>query len=174
MVAGFGVQSALLLDAVSFYAIAWILFTAGPLPHAEPEPGRLRERVRAGARLHPRQRHPAAPARRRRRSAFVFFSAVIPIEVVYAKETLGAGDTGYGVLLGSWGVGMVLGSLVFARLRRASLPLLLLLQHARRSAAGYLGHGRRPDPRRRLRRLGRSAAPATACSGSRWSAPCRS
>src|SRR3954454_22351830 len=29
VVAGFGVQTALLLDAVSFYAVAWILFTAG-------------------------------------------------------------------------------------------------------------------------------------------------
>ena len=58
VVAGFGVQTALLLDAVSFYAIAWILFTAGPLPQAEPEPGRLRERVRAGARLHPRATRP--------------------------------------------------------------------------------------------------------------------
>src|SRR6476659_9375875 len=48
LVAAFGVQSALLLDAVSFYAIGWILFTARPLPHAEPEPGRLREQVRAG------------------------------------------------------------------------------------------------------------------------------
>ena len=48
LVAAFGVQSALLLDAVSFYAIGWILFTARPLPHAEPEPGQLREQVRAG------------------------------------------------------------------------------------------------------------------------------
>ena len=48
VVAGFGVQSALLLDAVSFYVVAWILFTAGTMPHAEPEPGRMRDRVRAG------------------------------------------------------------------------------------------------------------------------------
>src|SRR4051794_5337770 len=40
VVAGFDVQTALLLDAVSFYAIAVILFTAGPLPQAEPDPGR--------------------------------------------------------------------------------------------------------------------------------------
>jgi MFS family permease len=46
-------------------------------------------------------------------AAFVFFTAVIPIEIVYAKETLGAGDSGYGALLSSWGVGMVVGSLLF-------------------------------------------------------------
>ena len=48
IVAGFGVQTALLLDAVSFYAIAWILLTAGELPQAEPDTERLRDRVRAG------------------------------------------------------------------------------------------------------------------------------
>src|SRR5262245_50176678 len=49
VIAALSVQSALLLNAVSFYAIGWILLTARPLPHAESEPGRLRERVRAGA-----------------------------------------------------------------------------------------------------------------------------
>ena len=70
--------------------------------------------------------------------AFVFFSAVIPIEVVFAKETLGAGDTGYGLLLGSWGVGMVIGSIVFAALRRAPLPVLLFFSTIA-VGAGYLG-----------------------------------
>ena len=36
---------------------------------------------------------------------------MLPIEVVFAKETLDAGDAGYGLLLASWGVGMVVGSL---------------------------------------------------------------
>jgi MFS family permease len=124
VVAAFGVQSALLLDAVSFYAIAWILFTGGPLPQAEPEPGRMRERLRAGIayiRGHPTLRRLLGA----QAAAFVFFAAVLPVEVIYAKETLGAGDTGYGLLLGSWGGGMVSGSVVFAALRRAALPTLL-------------------------------------------------
>ncbi len=45
--------------------------------------------------------------------------SVEPVEVLYAKATLRAGDVGYGVLLASWGVGMVLGSIVFARAVRA-------------------------------------------------------
>ncbi len=57
--------------------------------------------------------------------AFIFFALVIPIEVVFAKETLDAGDAGYGALLASWGVGMVVGSLIFAGLRKVPLPLLL-------------------------------------------------
>jgi predicted MFS family arabinose efflux permease len=60
------------------------------------------------------------------------------VEVIYAKETLGAGDSGYGLLLASWGGGMVLGSLVFAALRRASLPHLLFFSTLT-VGAGYLG-----------------------------------
>src|SRR5258706_3990322 len=134
---GTGFLPALLLDAPSFYLIGGILLTAKPLPRAEPEPGRLREQVRAGLRYIRRN-----PTLRRllaaQAGALVFFSVVIPIEVIYAKETLGAGDTGYGLLLGSWGVGMVLGSVVFATLRRASLPVLLFFSTVA-IGAGYLG-----------------------------------
>lgn len=136
VVAALGVQSALLLDAVSFYAIAWILFTGGHLPLAEAEPGRLRERLRAGfsyIRGHPTLRRLLAA----QAAAFIFFAAVLPVEVIYAKETLGAGDTGYGLLLGSWGAGMVSGSIVFAALRRASLPALLFFSTVA-IGAGYL------------------------------------
>jgi len=137
VVAGFGVQSALLLDAASFYAIAWILLTAGPLPQAEPDPGRVRDRVRAGI-AYIRE---VATLRRlliAQGAAFVFFAAVIPIEVIYAKQTLSAGDSGYGLLLASWGVGMVLGSVVFARVRRTSLPALLFFSTLA-VGIGYLG-----------------------------------
>jgi MFS family permease len=126
VVGGFGVQTALLLDAVSFYAIACILLGAGPMPRAEPEPGRTRDRVRAGLAY-----IQGKLVLRRllivQGLAFVFFAAVIPIEVVYAKETLNASDSGYGLLLASWGAGMVLGSLVFASARAMPLPYLLFL-----------------------------------------------
>jgi MFS family permease len=137
VVAGFGVQSALLLDAASFYAIAWILFTAGSMPQAEPEPGRMRERVRAGVAYIRGQ----ATLRRlliAQGAAFVFFAAVLPVEVVYVKETLGSTDTGYGLMLASWGAGMVVGSLLFAAVRQASLGLLLLFSTLA-VGAGYLG-----------------------------------
>jgi MFS family permease len=137
IVAGFGVQSALLLDAASFYAIAWILLTAGPLPHAEPDPGLVRDRVRAGL-AYIRERATLRRLLFAQGAAFVFFAAVIPIEVIYSKETLGAGDSGYGLLLASWGVGMVLGSFVFALVRRAPLPVLLFFSTLA-VGAGYLG-----------------------------------
>jgi MFS family permease len=137
VVAAFGAQTALLLNAVSFYVIAWILLGARRLPNAEPEPGQLREQVKAGLgyiRGHVTLRRLLAA----QAAALVFFSAVIPIEVIYAKETLDAGDTGYGLMLGSWGAGMVLGSVIFAALRRAPLPLLLFFSTLA-IGAGYLG-----------------------------------
>lgn len=137
IVAGFGVQSALLLDAASFYAIAWILLTAGPLPQAEPDPGRVRDRVRAGL-AYIRERRTLRRLLLAQGAAFVFFAAVIPIEVIYSKQTLGTGDSGYGLLLASWGVGMVIGGLVFAAVRRAPMPLLLFFSTLA-VGAGYLG-----------------------------------
>jgi MFS family permease len=137
VVAGFGVQTALLLDAVSFYAIAWILLTAGALPRAEPEPGRMRDRVRAGA-AYLREKVLLRRLLTAEGAAFVFFAAVIPVEVVYVKDSLGAGDTGYGLMLASWGGGMVAGSLLFAALRGGSLAGLLFFSTLA-VGAGYLG-----------------------------------
>jgi MFS family permease len=137
VVAGFGVQTALLLDAISFYLIAWILLTAGPLPQAEPEEGRMRDRVRAGV-AYLREKNELRRLLVAQGAAFVFFAAVVPVEVIYAKETLDASDSGFGLLLASWGVGMVLGSLIFARVRKAPLPYLLLFSTLG-VGAGYLG-----------------------------------
>ena len=152
VVAGFGVQTALLLDAVSFYVVAWILFTAG-----RDAAGRARSPAACATGSAPASPTSARSATLRRLlvaqgAAFVFFSAVIPVEVIYAKETLGAGDSGYGLMLASWGVGMVLGSLVFAAIRKASLAYLLLFSTLA-VGAGYLGHGGGADPGRRLCRL---------------------
>jgi len=122
---------------VSFYAIAWILFTAGKMPHAEPEPGRMRDRVRAGI-AYIREQTLLRRLLTAQGLAFVFFAAVLPIEVVYVKETLGSTDTGYGIFLASWGVGMVIGSVLFAALRQASLAYLLFFSTLA-VGAGYLG-----------------------------------
>ena len=137
VVAGFSVQTALLFDAISFYLIACILLGAGPMPRAEPEPGRMRDRVRAGI-AYIREKVILRRLLVMQGLAFIFFAAVIPVEVVYAKETLGAGDSGYGLMLASWGVGMVLGSFVFAAVRRMSLPYLLFLSTLA-VGVGYIG-----------------------------------
>jgi MFS family permease len=57
--------------------------------------------------------------------ALVFFASVEPVEILYAKTTLNAGDLGYGVLIGVWGVGAALGAVLFARSARRPLGPML-------------------------------------------------
>lgn len=124
VVAAAGPRTALLADAASFAAVALLLATASGLPRARAQAASWIARMRAGlgyVSSH-RQLRLLLTAQA---IAFVFFAIVIPIEVVFAKETLGAGDAGYGALLASWGSGMVVGGLAFAVMRRAPLPLLL-------------------------------------------------
>jgi MFS family permease len=125
VVAGLGVEEALLLNAASFLAAALTLLAARSLPIVKSQPERWWTRLREGL------RYVAERTVLRRllvvqAAAFVFFAAVVPIEIVYAKDTLDAGSAGYGALLASWGGGMVAGSLAFAAARRISLPPLLL------------------------------------------------
>jgi MFS family permease len=57
--------------------------------------------------------------------AMVFFTSALPPEVLFAKVSLHAGDSGFGLLLAMWGVGMVVGGVVFARsVQRPLGPLL--------------------------------------------------
>ncbi len=145
VVAGAGLQTALAADAVSFLAVAVLLGLTRSLatPEAEGAEGGWSERLRRGF-DYVRDR----PALRRllgaQAAAFVFFSLVIPIEVVFAKQTLAAGDAGYGALLASWGVGMVAGSLTFAGLRRVPLRALLLTSTLAIGVA-YLGTAAAPS-----------------------------
>jgi MFS family permease len=137
VVAWLGLQAALFANAASFYLVAWILVTAGRIPRAEPEEGGTADRVRAGI-AYVRSNVPLRRVLVAQGIAFVFFSAVNPIEVIYAKESLGTGDTGYGVLLAAWGVGMLFGSLVFASLKKAPLLFLFLISTLV-IGASYLG-----------------------------------
>jgi predicted MFS family arabinose efflux permease len=50
---------------------------------------------------------------------------VVPILVVYAKDSLGTGDAGYGILQGAWGAGIVLGSVLLLRVRGGSLRAVI-------------------------------------------------
>jgi len=124
LVGTLGPAPALLTDAVTFVVVAAILATATGL-RLERHGGRgsLR-RMRSGlgeAWSSPAVRHLLVA----QALALVFFSAVIPIEVVFAKRTLHAGDSGYGALLAAWGLGMVAGGAAYAAAAR--VPLLLLL-----------------------------------------------
>jgi Major Facilitator Superfamily len=122
-VSAFGVPTALLIDVASFVICGALLTDLTPRAD-DAETSSVLSRLRAA------RDHIAGAATLRRlllaqAVALVFFEFSPPIEVAYAKDTLHAGDQGYGVLLGVWGLGAAVGSVVFARSIRRSLGLLL-------------------------------------------------
>ncbi len=123
VVAAFGSPTALLIDAVSFAICATMLIDLRP--HAEGAEGdSVRARLRAAW-----EHVVTAPTLRgllvAESVALVFFASDGSIEVPYAKVTLHAGDRGYGLIVTMWGVGVVAGSVVFARAVRRPLGVLL-------------------------------------------------
>jgi hypothetical protein len=118
-----GAPVALLIDTVSFVICAAMLLDVEP--HVEDgDNASVRERLHAA-----RAYISGATTLRRlllaETVALAFFEFSPPIEVAYAKVSLHAGDSGYGVLLGTWGLGVAVGSAVFARSGGRSLRLLL-------------------------------------------------
>ncbi len=126
LVATAGAQTALLADAGTFVAVALLLGLGGSISTASTdESGSWLTRLAEGL-AHVRSRPVLARLLALESLAFVFFALVLPIEVAFAKETLGAGDVGYGLLLGAWGAGMVFGSVLFTWLRSVALGPLLI------------------------------------------------
>jgi hypothetical protein len=137
LIAQFGVATALFADAVSFAAIAVILaFTRG-LPEVRLEPQPWRERFGAGMRFasgNPMVRLLLIG----QAAALILFTLVVPIEVIYAKESLNTTDAGFGILLASWGAGIVVGSLVYLLVRQRHALGLIIVSTALIGVA-YLG-----------------------------------
>jgi Transmembrane secretion effector len=137
LISQFGLSTALLVDAASFLTIAVVLvFTTG-LPAARVDRQPWRVRFGAGmrfARSNPFVRLLLAG----QAAALILFTLVIPIEVIYAKESLGTTDAGFGILLASWGAGIVVGSLVYLVIRQRSAVGLVIASTAAIGAA-YLG-----------------------------------
>lgn len=130
------------IAAAVFFCEAVVIGTATGLPRGELEgaawASRLRETfayVRDDVRLRTLLGGQAV--------VFLLLTMITPIEVVYAKETLDAGDTGFGLLLAAWGIGMVAGSWVFAAARGRSLTLLIVASTVAMSV-GYLGMAAAP------------------------------
>ena len=137
LVSEFGLAVALLADAASFVAIAIVLALARDLPRPPGEPQAPVERRRGGlafARRDPRVRLLLGG----QSIALILFTLIIPIEVIYAKESLGTTSAGFGVLLAAWGAGIVAGSILFVWVRNRSAAGLILLSTAAIGLA-YLG-----------------------------------
>ena len=129
LVASIGVDAAFLADAVT-YLVSAILLSTVPMPRprreSEDEAGFVRD-LRSGFGYLLGARVPLAIVV----GAFLTIltiNATVPAEVFLAKETFGAGDAGYGLLVSLWGGGMVLGSALMAVLGdRINLVLLYFL-----------------------------------------------
>jgi MFS family permease len=139
LVSSFGLGTALLVDAASFLAIAVVLATTRGLPAAaaDDEPQSWRRRLGDGLAF-ARSHRPVRLLLTGQALALVMFTLVIPIEVVYAKVSLGTTDAGFGVLLASWGAGIVIGSLVYIAVKKRSVTGLIIVSTAALGIA-YLG-----------------------------------
>jgi MFS family permease len=118
-----GVSAALLLDMASFAICGAMLLDLTPQLEDGDESS-VRERLRA-AWAHIREGGTLRRLLLIEAIALAFFEFSPPIEVAYAKVSLHAGDSGYGLLLGTWGLGVAIGSIVFARSIQRSLGVLL-------------------------------------------------
>jgi MFS family permease len=139
LVATVGIVPALSLDAVSFLAAALILARAPSLPLGGDNEEHFGWRRQLGEGLR------YAIGHRRVRQLLVWqtvtlvlFTLVVPIEIVFVKAQLHAGDAGYGALLGSWGAGMIAGAAVFTVAHRISAGKLLVVASLA-IALAYLG-----------------------------------
>lgn len=139
LVATLGAAPALSLDAASFLLAAVILARARSLPLGIDggAPAGWRRKLREGLRYAAGRRH-VRELLTWQAITLVLFTLVIPIEIVFIKTQLHAGDAGYGALLASWGAGMIAGAAVFTIVRRISVLWLLVLSSAA-IALGYLG-----------------------------------
>jgi MFS family permease len=137
LVSVFGLPTALLVDALSFLVIAIALAATRGLPEIEVTHEPWRRRLSDGLRFI-RTHRPIRLLLGGQGVALVLFTLVIPIEVVYAKQSLGTTDAGFGVLLASWGIGIVVGSLIYLLVKARSVTTLIVLSTAA-VGAGYLG-----------------------------------
>jgi predicted MFS family arabinose efflux permease len=123
VVATSGSPAALLIDAASFLIGALMLIDLSLAAQSAPEVS-VRLRLRA-AWQHINEVAPLRTLLICEGLALIFFAADASIEVPYAKATLHAGDSGYGLLLTAWGVGVGVGGLAFARAVRRPLGAML-------------------------------------------------
>jgi hypothetical protein len=133
-----GVVTSLLAAAALFAVMGATIALAPTLPAAPADAG-TRWRARLGAALaHVREQ----PAVRRvigaHALALTCLAAFTPVEIVYAKESLGGGSLTYGLILAAWGAGTITSSVLLARTARRPSALVSIPAAAATMAAGQL------------------------------------
>jgi predicted MFS family arabinose efflux permease len=136
VIAAWGVSAALWVSAGLFAAMSITLATSRSLPPAHADVGETwLARVRAGI------SHALGNVAVRRiffahALALVCAAMISPIEVIWAKDVLGGGNSAYGIVLSAWGAGTLVSGLVLVRLWRP-LPVVTRIP----LAAGTMGVG---------------------------------
>jgi predicted MFS family arabinose efflux permease len=140
-----GVATVLFVDAASFVVIALLLAFTRDMPPAEVARDHFVQRLRDGF-SYARRNGPVRTLLTGQAIAMVLFTLIIPIEVIYARESLGTSDAGYGILLAAWGAGIVIGSVIYLRVKSRSAFALVLgstlaigVAYLGLAAAGTLG-----------------------------------
>lgn len=123
VVAAGGTLAAMLVNC-GLFAVVAVFLAVTALPGAKTDPGSVWSRLSSGL-AHVRSDAVLSRLLIMQAVGLCVFTVTIPVEVVYAQHALHAGAGGYGLLLGTWGAGAVFGSMVYARFRRASAPLLI-------------------------------------------------
>ncbi|MEA2468124.1 MAG: hypothetical protein QOJ57_2250, partial [Thermoleophilaceae bacterium] len=127
LVGALGADVALVIDALSFAFAALLVRRARGLYEEEPdeEPEHWRARLR-DAMAYLRGHRYARMLLVAQGTVMVFFTLTIPIEVVYVRESLDAGTGGYGAFFAAWGLGVMIGSVMFSVARRVPVAALAL------------------------------------------------
>ena len=113
-----GAGSAFLINAASFLVVLVVLYRWRREPTKSTLPAeRLVGAIKAGIR-YTRYSRPLSAVLVRAGAFVVGASAVPALLPLYARNELGAGATGYGVLLGFFGAGGVIGGLLMPQVRR--------------------------------------------------------
>jgi MFS family permease len=128
LVATFGVEAAFVLDSATYLvSVAFLSRIPLPQPQRGDDDADFGRELKAGFGYLAASRVPLAIVIGTFLTVFTI-NTTIPAEVFLAKETFGAGDAGYGLLVGLYGGGMVLGSVLIAALadRISLLPFYFL------------------------------------------------
>ena len=129
LISQWSISLALAADAASFMIIAAVLSRTAGLPAAQLTRERWKERFQGGlsfARSSPVVRLLLVGEG----LALIFFTLVVPIEVIYARDTLDSTSAGFGLLVAAWGVGIVLGSLLYLVVKTRSAATLIVTSTA--------------------------------------------
>jgi MFS family permease len=129
LISQWSISVALAADAASFMIIAVVLSRTAGLPAAQLTRERWKERFQGGlsfARSSPVVRMLLVGEG----LALIFFTLVVPIEVIYVRDSLDSTSAGFGLLVAAWGVGIVLGSLLYLVVKSRSASTLIIASTA--------------------------------------------